>query len=303
MFNSNKLSISVGIPAYNEEANIAALIESIQSQKNLNGKIEEIIIVSDGSTDNTEAIVKKFHDKRIILSSDGKRLGKARRLNQIFRQFKGDVLILVDADCRLDDKAFASIIDKFYKNQKLGLLGCKSVPIKTNNNVVLAILSSIRITEYIRKNWNSGVNLFGFSGRLIALSRSFAKKVTLPKTLGDDTYIYLRARQLNVECDCTEDAICYYQPPTKVSDHLKQSIRFAKAKNELKKIFGLSIYHEYNVPNSILIKAVLLEIVKNPIQLIEYYAILRISRLLAIFDYKNINSAWSLSQSTKNLNH
>lgn len=46
-----KLSVSVGIPAYNEEQNIASLIFGILKQKVNNITLKEIIVISDGSTD------------------------------------------------------------------------------------------------------------------------------------------------------------------------------------------------------------------------------------------------------------
>ena len=48
-----KLTVTIGIPAYNEEANVRNLLVSLLAQKETNFKLQEIIVVSDGSTDKT----------------------------------------------------------------------------------------------------------------------------------------------------------------------------------------------------------------------------------------------------------
>ena len=49
----NTQSITIGIPAYNEEANIKYLLKLLLNQKIKNAAIHEVIVVSDGSTDGT----------------------------------------------------------------------------------------------------------------------------------------------------------------------------------------------------------------------------------------------------------
>src|SRR5690242_10839999 len=93
-----KLSVSVGIPAYNEEANIKALLLSILSQKGNNFTLKEIIVVSDCSNDNTVAEVKNVKSKKIILIQNRKRSGAAIGQNKIVDFFSGEVLVIFNAD-------------------------------------------------------------------------------------------------------------------------------------------------------------------------------------------------------------
>jgi len=51
------ITVSIGIPAYNEEANIGKLLSSLIKQKEAGFIIKEIIVVSDQSTDKTDEIV------------------------------------------------------------------------------------------------------------------------------------------------------------------------------------------------------------------------------------------------------
>ena len=88
MLNTMKIkrpSVIVGIPAYNEEANILFLLNSILAQKQQNFNIMEILVVSDGSTDRTIKLVKSLKNKKIKTFNDLKRLGKGSRINQLIK--------------------------------------------------------------------------------------------------------------------------------------------------------------------------------------------------------------------------
>lgn len=94
--NSNKL-ISVIIPSYNSGKYLEKALKSVikQSYKNL-----EIIIINDGSTDNTEEIVKNWQkkDKRIRYLEHKKNLGLSAARNNAIKIAKGEYFALLDAD-------------------------------------------------------------------------------------------------------------------------------------------------------------------------------------------------------------
>ncbi len=89
------LKVSVIIPVYNQAQFIDKAIESVLKQSYQNF---EIIVVNDGSTDNTEAIVKGFIDFRIryICHSDNRGISAAR--NTGIRASRGEYIALLDAD-------------------------------------------------------------------------------------------------------------------------------------------------------------------------------------------------------------
>jgi len=102
-FSENELpSVSVLIPARNEEKVIGKLIESLLQIKYPEEKIE-IIVINDGSDDRTEEIVRDFtlKDKRIRIlnipkEESGK--GKGEALNKGLKEAKNDVIAVYDAD-------------------------------------------------------------------------------------------------------------------------------------------------------------------------------------------------------------
>lgn len=95
--NSTKPLVSVVIPVYNANGFLSAAINSIlnQTYKNL-----EIIIVDDGSTDETPKILKSFakKDKRVKILTNNKNLNIATSLNRGIKLAKGNYIARMDAD-------------------------------------------------------------------------------------------------------------------------------------------------------------------------------------------------------------
>jgi len=86
--------ISVLIAAYNEEKRVANVLKNILKYS----KISEIVIVDDGSHDETSKIVKGVNSKKINLITLKKNCGKAGALKRGMKEIKGDYVLLLDAD-------------------------------------------------------------------------------------------------------------------------------------------------------------------------------------------------------------
>ncbi|MFH1786607.1 MAG: glycosyltransferase family 2 protein [archaeon] len=92
------MRVSVVIPVYNEEKNITATLNSIVRT----GYTDmEILVVDDGSTDRTPAIVKKYADKRVRLLGI-KRKGRSGALNYGISKATGDYVLITDADSQVN---------------------------------------------------------------------------------------------------------------------------------------------------------------------------------------------------------
>src|SRR5689334_12454556 len=103
---SETITMSVCIPAYNEEVCIAGLVEEVLEQEQRRHRLHEVIVISDGSTDGTVREVERVADARVVVVDDGLRRGKATRLNELLAMATGDVVVLLDADIELRHKGF-----------------------------------------------------------------------------------------------------------------------------------------------------------------------------------------------------
>lgn len=107
--------ISIGIPIYNAESYLADAIKSVLAQTY---PYWELILVNDGSTDDSLKIAQEFasKDNRIRVISDGLNKKLPARLNQIIYEAKYNYIARMDADDLMDPKRLEYQIEAIKKN-------------------------------------------------------------------------------------------------------------------------------------------------------------------------------------------
>ncbi len=105
-------SISLVIPAYNEEHRIGNTLKAYHSFLSKKYKDFEIIVVTDGITDGTEKITKDIAAKRgnIRLLKFKERLGKGGAVLKGFKAAKGEIIGFTDADSSVSPKEFNKLL-------------------------------------------------------------------------------------------------------------------------------------------------------------------------------------------------
>ncbi|MGP4732864.1 MULTISPECIES: glycosyltransferase family 2 protein [unclassified Psychrobacter] len=126
--------ISIGIPIYNAEAYLATAIKSIWAQTH---ELWELILIDDGSTDNSLAIAKQFEkvDSRIRVISDGYNKKLPARLNQLIDESKYDYIARMDADDLIHPDRLAIQINFLENNPSYDLVSTGVVSIDAQNKV------------------------------------------------------------------------------------------------------------------------------------------------------------------------
>jgi glycosyltransferase involved in cell wall biosynthesis len=118
--NSNPL-VSVIMPAYNAEKYIDQAMKSVLDQDYSNF---ELLIINDGSTDETESIIQSFSDSRIrLFIQENKGVSSARNLG--LDKMKGDFFCFLDADDAMTTKSLSSRIEAFTLKPKLSFVDGK----------------------------------------------------------------------------------------------------------------------------------------------------------------------------------
>jgi 4-amino-4-deoxy-L-arabinose transferase-like glycosyltransferase len=95
-------SLSVVIPAYNEEATIQRALAEAETALAALGNVYEILIVDDGSTDRTAELAAEAGGPRVRVIRHGENLGYGAALRTGFSEAKGDLVGFTDADCQFD---------------------------------------------------------------------------------------------------------------------------------------------------------------------------------------------------------
>lgn len=113
-------TVSVLVAAFNEAACIADKIRSTLDQRYPHDALE-IIVVSDGSTDGTDGVVRAQPDPRVRLFRQEPRAGKSSALNRAVRAARGEILIFTDANAIFAPDAIAHLVAAF-ADRRVGLV-------------------------------------------------------------------------------------------------------------------------------------------------------------------------------------
>ena len=113
--------VTVVIPAYNAEAFLAAALESALGQEGAN---LDVIVVDDGSTDDTVEAVQKFRGKHdnVYLLRDSVSKGAGRARNRAAPLLEGAFTVYVDADDLVDARALGAAVRELRANDDADLL-------------------------------------------------------------------------------------------------------------------------------------------------------------------------------------
>lgn len=294
------IRVSIGIPAFNEAANIGRLLRQLVGQIEDGFILAEIIIASDGSTDTTGAEIKAVGDSRIKFNDYRSRRGKTARMNQLLTAFTGDVIILCDADITLgDNPRFIAEAIRGFKPEH-GLLAVHAAPLPGHSFIERSLHAGMTVAERIGRMWNHGVNYLPYRGACLMLSSEYAKQIKLPTTLvTNDAYLFFYALQLGFTPQYRPDVYVYFQSPTNLADHVRQSQRFQFSGAELSEVLeDFDAAKQYRIPGGIMIKALLIELLRNPLHLLGYIAI---NRYTAKQSAARPDAAWEVATSTKKI--
>jgi cellulose synthase/poly-beta-1,6-N-acetylglucosamine synthase-like glycosyltransferase len=216
--------VSVLIPAYNEEKNIG---KSISAALALNYPDFEVIVVDDGSTDDTLKEAKKYAKKGKVIVLTKKNGGKASALNHGLKKASGELVATLDADSFPEKDSLRHVVGYFND--------AKVMAVTSNVKVLNARggLQSLQRLEYI------GI---AFARKILSFLNGipvtpgplsvFRKKVFDElggfdeKNITEDIEIALRIQNANYQIASSLNSVVYTVVPSNLSSYFKQRIRW-----------------------------------------------------------------------------
>lgn len=299
--NKNKLTVTIGIPAYNEEANIKYLLDALLNQKTKDINLERIIVLSDGSTDQTNQLVQSVRDSRIKLLTNPKRLGLNESQNRILKASTSDILVLLDADVLPKDDNFLIKITEPIRDKKADLVSCKLHSLRVSSFYGRIITNSNELKRDIYQHLDNPHNIYLCNGNQRAFSKRLYQEIKWPEDIPEDAYSYLYAISHGFTFRYTNEAIILFHPPSNFQDHLRQHRRFISGKIALKKYFTKELLdEEYFIPRSLLFKMIIEYAHKRPLSIPLYLFIMFIMKFTKTSNSSD-QSKYEIAKSSKRI--
>jgi len=290
-------SISVGVMAYNEEKIIAKCLDGLLSQELDSHTIEEIIVVSSGSTDKTNEIVQEYgkKNKRVKLLIQAERLGKAVAINDFLKIAKGDITIVESADTVTEPFTVNELIKPF-NDKEVGMVGVHPMPVNIRKRF---------IGYSVHRLWELHHSIaldHPKCGEMIAF-RNLVPRI--PKyTSVDEAAIEGILQKEGLKLAYAEKAIIHNKGPETLRDFIKQRRRIASGHRHLAKSMQHAVYTQ---SSSNIMHYVLKSQKWSPKEVIFMSLLIFVegySRFLGVIDFylRDKNPfIWDISVSTKHM--
>ena len=221
--------VGVIIAGHNEEDSVESCVRSLWEQSM---PPDEIVIVSDGSTDRMKRKLAELLHAGLIhgAHSTELRAGKSAATNLAERLAKAEILINVDCDCSFDRHAIRRIVQPF-RDPKVGAVS-GNIFLRNSNSTIICKFQAI---EYLL-SISLGKRVLGMLGQVCCASGAFGafrhKALRdvggLDSGGGEDLDVTLRLRQKGWKIEFAHDAICYTDAPSNLGALVRQRMRWER---------------------------------------------------------------------------
>jgi glycosyltransferase involved in cell wall biosynthesis len=300
----SKPTVTVAVCAYNEEGNIGALIRDILKQEANDFIIEKILIVSDGSKDDTVKIASSFNSAKIEIKNYKKRMGVPVRLTEIYSNLESDFLVQFDADIMLSSSlVLRELVMTLIKNKKTMMCCGQAKPLPPKTLLGKTVNCTFEAYVPIKETWHGGHNIMSVHGCVSAFRKELLSKIHIPRDVsGTDLFTYLRCRALGYKYQYVRSAVVYFCLPQTLPDQINQNTRQHEARKNIKKYFPQKlIEQEFSIPFSLYAKSMMTQLLKHPFLSAYIFFINKHCYLKTYFSKKEFTGRWRVVDSTKRL--
>jgi glycosyltransferase involved in cell wall biosynthesis len=293
-----KPTVTIAIPAYNEEANIGHLLDDLTRQNTRNFTLAKIIVNSDGSTDLTNNIVKSKNLHNVLLLEHDKTQGVAVRQNEMLDLTDSDILVILNADIVIADPDFTDKIISPIINEECDLVSVPLVENKPTTYFEKVVAFGMEVKNTIFHKLNNGNNVYTCHGTARALSKKLYAQLRFTDSEGEDAYSYFYCITKGFKYRYVTSTAISYRVADNFKDYRKQNLRFHKSKELLSRIFGKEVVKEaYHLPNSLVFQESFNKVAGHPILAFVYL----LSYMASSIGYRTNSTppSWDTASSSK----
>ena len=199
-------SVSVVVVAYNEETRLKLRLDNLLAS---NYPIEclELVIVSDGSTDQTVSLVRNYSDPRVKLISVEQRSGKPNGLNLGIAAASNDIIVLTDVRQRFESETIRQLVENFTDPQVGAVSGTLMID-PSAKGVGKGIDLYWKLEKLIRKSEACVDSCIGCTGAVYAIRKKLYRNLR-KETLIDDVVVPMNVVNQGFRVVHDPEAIAY----------------------------------------------------------------------------------------------
>lgn len=296
-------TLTVVIPSHNEEQTISRILGELTKQTQKNYLLEKIVVVCDGCSDNTALVAKIFQKKwtKIIeVLDDGKRLGKAARLQEQFQRSQSELLICCDADITLLKNNCIDILVSHQQKSGASLSVPSAVVVQARSFIQKSIRAYEHFWKTVITSVNKGQNIHTCLGCFMLLSKEFYQEVKFPpKVVAEDHYLYFSVKKNKLMYSYCATAQIGFQVANTISDYITQSLRYLGSSIAYSQFEETIVEHEYAVPVNIKVRAYALTLFREPLYFLSALVLQLIVRWHQVTQTYHISPTWDNISTTK----
>ena len=301
---SNRPTVTVGIPAFNEGLSIGGLLASIITQQSTNYVLQEIVVLSDGSTDATAAAARAVNDPRIRVVDDPVRQGKPARMNELFATATTDIVVILDADISLaGEQCLAALIQPFHDHPEVSLVSGRGEPLPADTFIRRVATTGIAVWDRARSAADAN-DVYYCEGTIRAFHRRLYSELRFPAKSADDIYPYLYAQLHGFVFARAPQAIVHFTLPSRLGDYISQQSRFTASLRVHQENFEPDFVRRYfTVTWWIKFRALIAELMVRPVTTLVYAVLWGYVQWRNFVRPVETSSLWVIADSTKTLRH
>lgn len=214
-------SVTLLIPAYNEENVIAGKLENSLKLDYPKDKLE--VIVASESNDRTNEIVAGFKERGVILYDFAQRRGKSRMLYDVYPKTKGDIVVFSDANAIYDEQAIKKLVRNFNDKRIGGVLGNLIVTNPEKSSISEGESVFKKYEAVLRKSNTAQLAIVGADGTMLAIRRELYFPISPER--GDDFELAVRIRMKGFGMVFEPEAISYEKASTDFLSEIRRKRR------------------------------------------------------------------------------
>ncbi|MDX1394158.1 MAG: glycosyltransferase family 2 protein, partial [Gemmatimonadota bacterium] len=198
-------SVSISLPAYNEEAQIGGALDAILELDYPRDRLQ-VLVVSDASSDRTDEIVRSYAERGVELLRIEGRGGKTAAENAAAPHLRGDIVVNTDASIRLRPGSLKPLV-RALDDPTVGVASGRDISIARDEDANLGEGGYVGYEMWVRSLESDTGTIVGASGCYYATRRELHLPPE-PPNLSRDFASALRARERGYRSVHVPDAVC-----------------------------------------------------------------------------------------------